>query len=49
MFESGLTERKWPLAVDAAVHLVNRSPTKILGGYTPHELMWNQKPDISNL
>ena len=38
----------WELAADAAVHTYNRSPTHVLGWWTPHEL-WTDRhiPDIS--
>jgi hypothetical protein len=44
----GLSLGFWELAVDAAVHTYNRSPTRVLKWRTPHEI-WNDGhvPDVS--
>ena len=36
-------------ALNTAVHLHNRSPTKALDGKTPYEAWTGSKPDVSNL
>ena len=47
---AGLTAGFWEYAVNAAVHIYNRTPTRTLGWRTPFEL-WNsgQIPDVSHL
>ena len=38
LHSTGLSLSFWELAADAAVHTYNRSPTHVLGWWTPHEL-----------
>ena len=37
----------WELAVDAAVHTYNRTPSRVIGWRTPHELWTTNVPDVS--
>ncbi|KAK8914629.1 hypothetical protein KSP39_PZI023850 [Platanthera zijinensis] len=39
----------WGEAVNTAVYLLNRAPTRALFNSTPYELWYNRKPDISHL
>jgi hypothetical protein len=45
---AGLSLGFWELAVDSAVHIYNRTPARLLGWRTPHEL-WSagHTPDVS--
>ena len=47
---AGLSKGFWELAVNAAVHIFNRSPTHTLKWRTPYELWHSGKvPDVSHL
>ena len=50
VYNAGLSLGFWEMAADAAVHIYNRTPTRVLSWQTPHEL-WNNGhiPDISYL
>ncbi|KAL9233094.1 hypothetical protein vseg_008132 [Gypsophila vaccaria] len=48
-FQSGLTIEFWGECVLTAAHLINRTPTRILDGKTPYELLYNKEPDLSLL
>jgi Integrase core domain/gag-polypeptide of LTR copia-type/GAG-pre-integrase domain len=50
LHSSGLSKGFWELAIDTAVHTYNRSPSRIVGWKTPHEL-WSDGhiPDVSYL
>ncbi len=47
--DGNLNERYWPLALETAVYLLNRTPHDGLGGITPIEKGTGQKPDVSRL
>ena len=47
--EAGLERKYWAEAVQTAVHLKNRSPTKAVKGKTPEEAWSGIKPDLSEL
>jgi hypothetical protein len=48
LHSTGLSLSFWELAVDAMVHIYNRTPTHVLGWKTPHELWSNGHiPDVS--
>ena len=44
---AGLSAGFWEQAADAAVHIYNRTPTRVLGWRTPYELWANKVPDVS--
>ena len=46
---AGLTQGHWCCALDTAVHLINGSQTLATNGKTPHEMMHNKKPNMSNI
>lgn len=48
-FQSGLPIDFWGECVLTAAHLINRTPTRILDGKTPFELLHNKAPDLSLL
>lgn len=37
----------WELAADAAVHIYNRTPSRVIGWRAPHELWASRVPDVS--
>ena len=37
----------WEVAVDSAVHIYNRTPSRVIGWRTPHELWTTRVPDVS--
>ena len=37
----------WEFAVDAAVHIYNCTPSRVIGWRTPHELWMTHVPDVS--
>ncbi|CDO72947.1 hypothetical protein BN946_scf185002.g132 [Trametes cinnabarina] len=51
--QNGIAERSfltlWPEAVNYAVYLKNRVPTRAIPDKTPYEAFWGKKPDVSNL
>lgn len=48
--ESGINRAMWSEAVQAAVHVINRSPTNALTvSKTPYEMFYERKPDVSRL
>ena len=49
LMEARLPESFWAEAVNTAVYLHNRSPTRSLEGKTPYEAWNGTKPDLSNL
>lgn len=49
LFGAGLPTMFWAEAVNAAVHIINRSVTSTLNNMTPHEAFSGKKPDLSHL
>jgi hypothetical protein len=49
LLEAGLSKEFWAEAVNTAVYLINRSPTKVVAGKTPEEAFSGKKPNLSNL
>ena len=49
LFHAKLPQQYWAEAMNTAVYLHNRSPTATLKYTTPYELLFQQKPDVSNL
>lgn len=49
MMEMNVPRRFWPEAVQYAVHILNRSPSKALDNITPEEKWNNQKPSVDHL
>src|SRR5882672_2655386 len=47
LHSAGLSYGFWAEAVKTAVHVRNRSPSRVIGRKTPHELLTGQAPDIS--
>lgn len=47
--DAGVTKRLWGEAVQAAVYVINRSPTAALQKKTPYEMWYGHKPDVSKL
>ncbi|XP_021749717.1 uncharacterized protein LOC110715444 [Chenopodium quinoa] len=48
-FQAKLPKYFWGECVMTAVHLINRTPTSILKGKTPHELLFGQSPFYDSL
>ena len=46
---AALPKSYWGLAVQTAVYLRNRSPSRVLGNVTPFEAYYGVKPDLSHL
>ncbi len=44
-----LPKSQWAEALSAATYVQNRIPTKALGGRTPYEIIYRDKPDLSHL
>ncbi|KAJ2965493.1 hypothetical protein NUW54_g14102 [Trametes sanguinea] len=49
LFEANLPTNLWPEAVNYAVYLKNRAPTRALPNKTPFEAFWGHKPNVSHL
>lgn len=49
MFEANLSKAYWQYAIDVAVYLKNRSPTRSVFGATPFEKWTGSKIDLSHL
>jgi transposase InsO family protein len=49
LFEKGIPSSFWAEAVNTAVYLINRSPTKALKNETPFEAWSGRKPSVNHL
>lgn len=49
LVDAELDKRLWGEALNTAVYLTNRSPTRAVQGMTPYEAWFSRKPDLSNL
>ncbi|PKI57103.1 hypothetical protein CRG98_022497 [Punica granatum] len=49
MFQASLPTRFWGECVSTAIHLINITPTPILGNNSPHEVLFGKPPNYSNL
>ncbi|PKI51814.1 hypothetical protein CRG98_027787, partial [Punica granatum] len=49
MFKASLPTRFWGECVSTVVHLINVTPTPLLGNKSPHELLFGKPPNYSNL
>ncbi|KAK3725314.1 hypothetical protein QZH41_002591 [Actinostola sp. cb2023] len=49
LVQAKLPQKFWVEALNTAVYLHNRSPTRSLEGLTPYEAWTGSKPDVSNL
>ena len=49
LFQAGMPVRFWGEAISTATHLINLTPTKILHGLTPHEVLFGHKPSYEHL
>ena len=49
LISANMPDQFWALALQAAVYLRNRSPTRALTGMTPYEAFTGRRPSLSNL
>ncbi|XP_010485132.1 PREDICTED: uncharacterized protein LOC104763464 [Camelina sativa] len=49
LFQASLPIIFWGEAILTAAYLINRTPTKVLHGKTPYELLFNKKPSCDEL
>ena len=49
LFQASLPTRFWGEAILASAHVINITPTKVLDGRTPHELLFGKKPSYDHL
>jgi len=49
LFQAHLPIKFWGECVLAAVHLINRTPSKVLQGKTPFEVLYNKKPSYDHI
>lgn len=49
MLQSGLPKFLWSYAIQHAVFLINRTPSKLLADHSPFQLMFGTLPDLANL
>jgi len=47
--DASLPKKLWAEAFSTATYLRNRTPTRVLDGLTPFELLYGVKPDLSDL
>ena len=49
LHDSGLPKYLWAEVFNTATYMHNRTPTRALGGLTPYEVLYETKPNISDL
>ena len=49
LFQSSLSSKFWGESVLTAAHLINRTPSRLLKGKIPYELIYNTPPKYENL
>ncbi|XP_023737486.1 uncharacterized protein LOC111885459 [Lactuca sativa] len=49
MFQSGVPLKYWGDAILTSVFLINRTPSSVLKGLSPHELVYKKSPNFDNL
>ena len=49
LHNSGPPKTLWAEAFNTVTYIQNRTPTSALGGRTPHEMVYDVKPDLANL
>ena len=49
LFQASLPVKFWGEAVSTAAYLINRTPSKVLKGKTPYELLFGEKPSYDQL
>ena len=49
LHDAGLPQKLWAEAFSTATYLRNRTPTRVLDGLTPFELLYGVKPDLADL
>ena len=49
IFDSRLSDEFWAKAVNTAVYLHAHSPSRSVGGHTPYEMLFGQKPELGHL
>lgn len=49
LYDAGLSKQYWAEAVEAAAHIINRCPSRVIGHMTPMEKLTGNKPNISHL
>ncbi|KAK1411971.1 hypothetical protein QVD17_32863 [Tagetes erecta] len=49
MFQGGLPISMWTESVLTAAYLINRTPSSVLNGRTPYELLFGSKPSLKHL
>lgn len=49
LFQASLPTRFWGKAILTAAHVINITPTKVLDGRTPHEILFGKEPSYDHL
>lgn len=48
-YQSNVLQDYWPEVVETSIFLINKLPTPILNGLTPHQALLGKKPEYSML